>query len=80
MPPAKEQRSLKIMDMKLTAGVVPGCDVDRVKDFYEGRHRRPFDVASESRSRLREGISQLVARGDAELGEDAVQVRLNGAR
>jgi hypothetical protein len=29
---------------------------------------------------LREGISELVARGNAELGEDAVQVGLNGAR
>jgi hypothetical protein len=60
------------MDTKLEAG----CDVDRVKVCYEGRHRRPFSLAPE----LREGISQLVARGDAELGEDAVQVRLNGAR
>ena len=41
-----------------------------------GRDRRPLGVAPE----LREGVSQLVAPGNAELGEDAVQVRLNGAR
>jgi hypothetical protein len=64
------------MDTTLEAVVVPVGDVDRVKVFYEGRHRRPFSMAPE----LREGVSQLVTRGDAELGEDAVQVRLNGAR
>jgi hypothetical protein len=60
------------MDTKLEAA----CDVDRGKVCYEGRHRRPFSLAAE----LREGVAQLVPRGDAELGEDAVQVRLNGAR
>jgi hypothetical protein len=60
------------MDTKLDAD----RDVDRVEVRYEGRHRRPFSLAPE----LREGIPQLVPRGDAELGEDAVQVRLNGAR
>jgi hypothetical protein len=70
------------MDVTLeaVAVVVPAADADRVKAFYEGRHRRPFSVAVEFPSRLREGVPQLVARGDAELGEDAVQVRLNGAR
>jgi hypothetical protein len=44
------------METKLEAAVVP----DRVKACYEGRHRRPFSLAPE----LREGISQLVPRGD----------------
>jgi hypothetical protein len=59
------------MDVTVEAAVVPVADADRVKAFYEGRHRRPFSVAGEFPIRLREGVSQLVARGDAELGEDA---------
>jgi hypothetical protein len=54
------------MDTKLEAG----CDVDRVKVRYKGRHRRPFSLPPE----LPEGISRPLPRADAEHPEDAVQV------